>query len=160
MKTIHIYTDGSHLDKQNNGRLGCGGVMVEAGGGLGSKLDEFSQELKPEWLQRYLGTSQVSNPTAEMLGALMALQRFEIPSDADEIIVFADYEGVKAWMTGKWRCKERYIKKIKDEIDQVLIEKALTGKVKFEWVKGHQGKSVLTPGAYWNNVVDLLAKGQ
>lgn len=26
---INIYTDGSHLDKQNNGRLGCGGVMVK-----------------------------------------------------------------------------------------------------------------------------------
>lgn len=161
MKTISIYTDGSHLDKLNNGRLGCGGVMIDNGGpGFGTKLDEFSQELKPEWLQKYLGTSNVSNPTAEMLGALLALQRFDIPKDADEIIVYADYEGVKYWNTGVWRAKESYIKKIKDDIASTLNQKALTGKVRFEWVKGHQSKSILTSGAYWNNIVDLLAKGQ
>ena len=39
MKIIDIYTDGSHLDKLNNGRLGCGGVMVDRT--TGKLLDEF-----------------------------------------------------------------------------------------------------------------------
>ena len=49
---IEIYTDGSHLDKQNNGRLGCGGVMVDRriGNGVGKLLDEFSDELPPSYM--------------------------------------------------------------------------------------------------------------
>jgi ribonuclease HI len=74
MEKIDIYTDGSQLDKQNNGRLGCGGVMIQSG----KLVDEFSVEIKPEWLRENYGTDKVSNPSAEMLGLLMALRNFEL----------------------------------------------------------------------------------
>ena len=150
---IDIYTDGSHLDKQNNGRLGCGGVMIIEG----KKIDEFSMELKPEWLKSFLGIDKVSNPSAELLGVLMALRNFKLDPRAD-IYIHADYIGVKQWMEGAWKIKEPYIKIIKDEIDSEIKAKKI--KPHFLWVKGHQNKSVLDPDARWNNYVDLLAKGE
>lgn len=156
MRRIDIYTDGSHLDKLNNGRLGCGGVMIDNG----RKVDEFSEELKPEWLRKTIGTDKVSNPTAEMLGVLTALTKFDIPDDA-EVYVYADYIGCKQWNTGQWKIKEPYIKKVKELIDKVIEEKNLQGRINFEWVKGHQGQkaSIMDPHAKWNSVVDKLAKG-
>ena len=160
MKKIDVYTDGSHLDKLNNGRLGCGGIMVDrSAGGLGKELDRFSMELKPEYMKQEFGADKCSNPTAEMVGALMALRNFNFPPDT-EIIIKADYSGVREWYMGTWKIKEPYIKKIKEEIDKEIKKKGLEGRIRFEWVKGHQNKSCMDSDAYWNNMVDLLAKGQ
>ena len=163
MRNINIYTDGSHLNKQSgHGRLGCGGVMVEdTGEGFGKLLDKFSKELLPADLERDYGSSEVSNPTAEMIGALDALRIFDIPKDA-EVTMFADYQGVQAFNLGTWKCKEEYIKKIKDLTAQVIKEKHLEGRIKWAWVKGHQTKAVIKTNrdAYWNDQVDALAKGQ
>lgn len=160
-KNIKIYTDGSHLDKQNNGRLGCGGVMVEADGkSFGKLVDSFSKELKSEELKKTIGTDKVSNPTAELLGVLTAIQQFNIPKGA-EVTIYADYLGVKSWMNGSWKVKEPYIKKTKELIEKEIDKKGLKGRVNYEWVKGHQGKkaSVINSDAYWNDQVDSLAKG-
>ena len=163
MRKILIYTDGSHLNKQSgHGRLGCGGVMVEdSGEGFGKLIDKFSKELLPAELERDYGSSEVSNPTAEMIGALEALRNFNIPPDA-EVIMYADYQGVQAFNQGTWKCKEPYIKKIKEETDKVIKEKHLEGRLKWAWVKGHQTKAVIKTNrdAYWNDQVDSLAKGQ
>lgn len=155
MSKIDIYTDGSHLDKQNNGRLGCGGVMIVDG----KLVDKFSVELKPTWLVSNYGSSTVSNPTAEMLGLLTALTQFDIPS-GEIVTIHADYLGVKSWMEGTWKIKEPYLKKIKFDIDKIIKKKGLLGKIEYKWVKGHQKASVLDPDAMWNNFVDKLAKGE
>lgn len=160
MKNIRIiYTDGSHLDKQHGGRLGAGGVMVKPmPGQMGINVGEFSQELTPEFVKTF-GGDNCSNPTAEMLGALLALRAFkEQLKQVDEVILKADFLGVREWNMGNWKCKEPYIKKIKEEIDKEIQEQGLKGKIKFEWVRGHQ--KGMTPDVYWNNYVDLLAKGQ
>lgn len=160
---ISIYTDGSHLDKQNGGRLGCGGVMVDttSPGNHGKLLGEFSEELTPEWLKKNIGTDKVSNPTAELIGVLYAIQKFKIPAGTKSIIIYADYIGVKEWMNGKWKTKEAYIKKVKDEIEKELAKTGLKRDLfKFEWVKGHQKQSTLNKDAYWNDYVDKLAKGE
>lgn len=150
---IEVYTDGSHLDKQNNGRLGCGGVMVDGF----KKIAEFSEELKSDWLIKNYRTDKVSNPTAEMLGVLMALRKFDFP-EGEEIVIKSDYQGVPAWLQGQWRVKEPYLQAIKNDIEYEIRRKGLTGRVSFQWVKAHQ-KGV-TKEAYWNNYVDLLAKGK
>ena len=54
MKQFDIYIDGSHLDKQNNGRLGVGGVLVDlndSGNKMGKLLNKFSTELTPEYMK-------------------------------------------------------------------------------------------------------------
>ena len=158
MKIIDIYTDGSHLDKLNNGRLGCGGVMVErTDNGYGKVLQEFGKELEKDFLIKKYGTDNCSNPTAEMLGVLVALTEFRIPIGS-EVIIHADYIGVKEWMNGNWKIKEPYIAKVKSEIDEIIRRKGIN--ISFDWVKAHQPKSSLNRDAYWNNYVDLLAKGQ
>lgn len=159
-KIIKIYTDGSHL-KRTTGRIGCGGLMCDvSGGGLGKELDHFSVELTKEYLLSEFGTADVSNPTAEMVGALEALRRFNIPSDTDEIIMLQDYLGVMSWNTGTWKIKAPYIRKIKSDIDREIKRKGLSGKISWQWVKAHQGKSVLDPDAIRNNQADKLAKGE
>lgn len=163
-----IFTDGSHLEKNKkmNGRLGCGGVLVCRGNGgvgslgRGSLVGQFGKELAPDYLKKEFGADECSNPTAEMIGVLQAIMEFgpSIPKDA-QITVYADYIGVKFWMEGKWRIKEPYIKKVKEAIDRAIKDQHLTGRIKYEWVKGHQSPSA-NREAYWNNVVDGLAKGE
>lgn len=159
MKIRHIYTDGSHFKgKGGSGRLGIGGVIVDPEKGPnGKELGNFSVEILPEFMKLHYGTADTSNPTMEILAALQALDEFKGLIDEDTLVVmYQDYLGVSSWMTGKWRITKPYIRKIKEEIDKTIRDRNLT--VKWEWVRGHQ-KSTSTE-AYWNNVVDSLAKGE
>lgn len=152
---VDIYTDGSHLDKQHGGRLGCGGVMIDADEKI---LAEFSQELSPDYMKITFGADTCSNPTAEMVGILMALFRFEKElKGKSEIIIHSDYMGCQEWMAGRWKIKEPYIQRIKDDIDSEIARQGLKGKIKFVWVKGHQRGD--SKDARWNNYVDERAKG-
>lgn len=164
MKQYDIYIDGSHLDKQNNGRLGIGGVIVDLSGpGMGRKIDEFSMELNPEYMNITFGATKCSNPSAELTALLFALYNFKkLIKQADLIVVHADYIGVKSWMEGAWKIKEPYIVRIKNDIDSEIIKQGLTGKILYSWVRGHQSASAVktNPDAYWNNYVDRLAKGE
>jgi len=149
MKTIDIYTDGSHL-KHTTGRIGVGGVMIKDD----KPISEFSKYISPEYLKFMYGTSDCSNPTAEMLAVLIALQSFSKELKKYDMIVFhADYLGVKNWMEGNWKVKAPYIQAIKNDITEEIKRQGLTNKVKFEWVKGHSGQK-------WNEYVDKLAKGE
>jgi ribonuclease HI len=151
---VDIYTDGSHFKQK--GRLGCGGVILVDG----NLVDEFSLELTPAYLREIIHTSDVSNPTTEMMGVLQALRKFNIPKRATEINIYTDYEGVSCWLGGKWKINKPYIKILHDLIQEEIKEKGLKEKTKFLWVKGHQRKSVMDPKARWNNYVDKLAKGE
>lgn len=153
MKKYTIYTDGSQLDKQHHGRLGCGGVILDE---FGKLKDKFGEELTSDYMLKSYQTEDCSNPTMEMMGVLKALQNFNI-EPGSEITLKADYLGVREWNTGKWKINKPYIKKIYSQIQKTIKDKKL--KVKFEWVKGHQSKSIMDSDAYWNNYVDKLAKG-
>lgn len=158
MKIRYIYTDGSHFKgKGGSGRLGIGGVIIDPYiGPNGKELAHFSMEILPKFVQTHYGTADVSNPTMEILAALQALDEFKDEVDSNtRIIMRQDYLGVSSWMTGKWKITKPYILKIKEEIDKIIRDRGLT--VEWQWVKGHQ-KSTSTE-AYWNNVVDGLAKG-
>lgn len=157
MKTVHIYTDGSHLDKQHNGRLGCGGVLV-----VDDKLvDTFGIELSSDYMNKKFGSSTCSNPSAELVAVYFALLAFEkYLKGVDSIIIHADYVGVGNWMTGAWKTKEDYIKNIKTLVESEIKKQNLVSKIKYSWVKGHQINPQPGTDAYWNNFVDKLAKGK
>lgn len=163
MKQYDIYIDGSHLDKQNNGRLGAGGVLVNLSSGnsdYGELLNKFSMELSPEYMKFNFGSDHCSNPSAELTALLCALYQFKGSYGSDDkIVVHADYLGVKEWMTGAWKIKEPYIARIKSEIDKEINKQGLKGRIEYKWVKGHQ-KISNDPDTYWNNYVDSLAKGK
>lgn len=153
MRQVIIYTDGSHFKGRGSGRLGCGGVMIVDG----KVVDKFSIEASTDFLLKEYGTTQVSNPTMEMLGALTALRCFKKNFKAgDKITLKADYMGVRDWCTGKWKTKESYIKALKDDILAEIRNQHLD--LTFEWVKGHQKGD--SEDVIFNNMVDLLAKGE
>ena len=154
MRSVTIYTDGSHFKGgAGSGRLGCGGVFVVGG----RVVDKFSLEATPKFLLDNYKTTQVSNPTMEMLGALIALRQFKDKfQPGDKIVLKADYMGVRDWCTGKWKTKETYIKAIKEDILKEIKEQHLD--LTFEWVKGHQ--KGYSEDVVFNNMVDLLAKGE
>lgn len=156
MKRLTIYTDGSHL-KHTSGRLGIGGVLLDD---FDNILSEFSEELSIEWLRERYGTSDVSNPTCEMLANLYALVKFrDLIKGCSSLTMKADYEGVQKWNTGIWKARLPYIKAIKDQTTEEIERQGLKGKIHFEWVKGHQKKSILSRDSRWNDYVDKLAKG-
>lgn len=167
MKQFDIYIDGSHLDKQHNGRLGIGGVLVDlndkTGGttnGMGKLINKFSIELTPEYMKLSFGADKCSNPSAELTALLYALYQFKGSyGPNDKVIVHADYLGVREWMMGNWKIKEPYIARIKADIDKEIHNQSLQGRIEFKWVKGHQ-KDNTNPDVYWNNFVDSLAKGE
>ena len=159
MKTYVVYTDGSDF-KRTSKRLGIGGILIDPskGGDYGQKIGEFSEELDRQDILMNYGTDQCSNPFAEMVAVYRAIQRFSaVFKPGDHVIFFADYEGVSAWLSGRWKAKLPYIIQIKDEILNAIKSSRWTAE--FKWVKGHQPKSILTPEAYWNGEVDKLAKG-
>jgi ribonuclease HI len=164
MKRFDIYIDGSHLDKQNNGRLGIGGVLVDLSGpGMGKLVNEFSIELIPEYMKLTFGADKCSNPSAELTALLISLQKFKkLYGTSDIVVVHADYIGVKSWMEGSWKIKEPYIARIKNDIDEEINKQGLRGRISYEWVKGHQSSNAIktNPDAFWNNYVDQLAKGE
>ena len=113
MSKLKIYTDGSHL-KHTTGRLGVGGIIVKDD----KIIDEFSKEVSTDYLKLSYGTSDVSNPTCEMLAALHALYYFKNDINAhDTIELYADYQGVSSWLNGTWKINKPYIQKIKDDIN-------------------------------------------
>lgn len=163
-RDIVIYTDGSHL-KHTTGRLGVGGVMIEKT--TNKIIHEFSKEVLVDYLKLTYGTSDVSNPTCEMLAIYWALVEFKKYIKENDIVTFkCDYQGVPAWIAGgdkknkipAWKINKPYIQKIKDDIVKQIYKQGLDGRANFEWIRGHQkGNST---DAIWNNYVDLLAKGQ
>lgn len=159
-KCLDIYIDGSHLDKQNNGRLGIGGVIVDfSSDKKGILIQKFSYELTNTYMKQAFGADSCSNPSAELTALLMALREFKtVIKNVPNINVHADYLGVKEWMTGNWKIKEPYIQNIKSSIDSEIIDQNLRGRINYLWVKGHQSSDT-SVDAYWNNYVDKLAKG-
>lgn len=155
MSKLRIYTDGSHL-KHTTGRLGIGGVLVDEND---KELQRFSTEISLEYLKVAYDTSDVSNPTCEMLAVLWALLEFKKQiKPQDTVTVKADYVGVREWNTGKWKITKPYIQRIKDDISQEINKQNLRGRIDFEWVKGHQTDN--SSDTKWNNVVDKLSKGE
>lgn len=161
-KLYKIYIDGSHMDKQHDGRLGVGGLLVDSTKKvpIGELISSFSYPLDRNQIEKSYGTRDCSNPTAELLALLIALGSFEniLKNRSNKFIVYADYLGVSKWMNGDWRIKEPYIQKIKKDIDNKITKLNLKGRIAFGWVKGHQ-EIDLNVDSYWNAQADLLAKG-
>ena len=149
-----IYTDGSDL-KHTTKRMGIGGVLVDE---KGKEIGRFSKELDRDYILEAYKTKDCSNPFAEMVAVKEAIINFsdKITTPA-KITIKCDYMGVICWINGEWRTKAPYIKKVKEEIIE-LLSKRKDWEVEFKWIKGHL--SVMDKDSYFNNLVDKLAKGK
>lgn len=154
LNSYTIYTDGSDFKKTTR-RLGTGGIIID--NNTKEIIGQFSEELDRNQIMASYGTSECSNPFAEMMAVKVALMKFASLIEGKALIILkADYIGVKEWNTGHWKTKEPYIKKIKEEIQDIINHSPWT--VDFQWVKGHQ--SLMSDDAKYNNMVDKLAKGE
>ena len=151
-----IYTDGSDL-KHTTHRMGIGGILVDPG--KDTVLDQFSEELPLKYLKFKYGTSDCSNPTAEMIAVKRALEIWTRKfKPGDHIDMYQDYLGVSEWLQGTWKAKKPYIKTLVTEIHGIL--RKLQVHVDWHWVKAHQGSRATSKEAAYNEVVDKLAKGE
>lgn len=149
-----IYTDGSDL-KHTSRRLGIGAILLGPGG---TELDRFGETLERSDMLARFGSDDVSNPTAEMVAALVALRRWGKLLNHKSVTLKADYLGVTKWNTGEWRTKAPYIKEIKNQIQAELKKNFID--VTWSWIPGHQSKTpIYGSEAYWNDQTDKLAKG-
>lgn len=151
MRTIDIFTDGSHLKGLNgSGRLGIGGIMVDKG----RLVNQFSEIVDPIVIKEKFDTSDVSNPTMELYAVLRSLENFISDLTEDDYINFyADYKGVSEWLNGTWKINKPYIREIYNQITSIVINKNLH--VKYNWVNGHSGGTDYY--SMWNSRADSLA---
>lgn len=150
-----IFIDGSHIKHRTNShnRLGIGGLLLDSEENI---LDQFSEEITREYMKYEFDADDCSNPTMEMLAALFALRNFHpFMPDRSRVTIYADYMGVSKWMRGEWKAKAPYIVKIIEKVREIQKQRKL--KIKWEWVKGHQGgENILS---HFNELTDLLARG-
>lgn len=164
---IIIYTDGSHkkqsLVNKRIKRFKDENVKSDEHIGYGAfceynnKIYKLSGVCDDKCFEVYnieKGT-KISNPTAEFIAfteVLKSLSRASNPgNDFDRVkITFRiDYEGIRKWMCGEWKCKKPYIKNIKEYADRVIqINKF---EINFEDVKSHSNEK-------GNDMADGLAK--
>jgi ribonuclease H-related protein len=153
LNTIEIYTDGSHKKHSLDNYIGFGAFCSYM-----EKEYKLSGDCDKEILLDY-GISpltKISNPTAEFLGfaeILKIISDFSKKNDLKNytFIFKIDYQGVKNWINGSWKCKETYIKKIKQKCDLLLFE--IPSQILIEYVPAHSGNK-------YNDQADELAKSK
>lgn len=151
-----IYTDGSDL-KHTTHRMGVGGILVDTA--QGKILDQFSEEIPLKYLKLRYGTTDCSNPTAEMIAVRRALEIWSRKfKPGDHIDMYQDYLGVSEWLQGTWKAKKSYIKDLTDEIHEAI--RKLRIHIDWHWVKAHQARRGASQEAIYNDLVDRLAKGK
>lgn len=126
-----LYVDGSYM----NGKCGSGWVLVDDNNNI---VKKYSTKLTSD-----CGMHQV---TGEIYALLDGLEFCNVNGIKD-VEVYFDYLGVRNWITGEWRAKNKYTQQY-SEIGRHLVNLM---NVKFIKVKSHSGD-------YFNDLADSLAK--
>lgn len=126
-----LYVDGSFM----NNKCGSGWVLVD---GQNNVVKKSSTRLQSDY-----GMHQV---TGEIYALLDGLE-FCLNNGIKDVEIYFDYLGVKNWITGEWRAKNKYTQQYA-EIGRYLVNSM---NVKFIKVKSHSGD-------YFNDLADSLAK--
>ena len=155
---LYGFVDGNHLG-------GVGVVIVEQPADGEAVVHE---ELGMTVVQVFLGAGVRSfdSPTAirqalsalrnilAELGGLYLLLR--LLAEGAAVTVVHDYEGVAAWMQGRWRTKDKTVREIVDACHAVTRERSL--RLTFRHQRGHQSTWLAQDAfAYFNGRVDRLA---
>lgn len=140
---LHVYTDGSHI--KGGGYIGYGAYCEYK-----SVKYYLSGSINDSILSDYgINDNKISNPTAEFLAFAEVIKILSTVNI--KIVFFIDYIGVANWMSGRWKTKASYIKKIKDITKDRIEKNNLLITIKH--VSGHSGN-------YGNNQADLMAKSK
>lgn len=129
------YVDGSFNAKL--GVYGAGAVVFMDGNEEGMIKVNQSGSLKEFVSAR--------NVAGEVLAVVMVIKGAETISDVEQITIYYDYDGIKCWPSGDWRCFAPISKYYKSYMDTVKIP------IVFKKVKAHSGVPL-------NEMADALAK--
>ena len=130
------YVDGSFTPK-NPTKYGCGVLLIEPNG---NEIEISYANSNPEAVK-------LRNVAGECSASMKAMAE-AIEMGYKELIIYHDYTGVSAWITGEWQCKNGITKTYKEFYDKLIKDKL---EVHFVKVKGHSGDE-------YNERVDKLAK--
>jgi ribonuclease HI len=121
----YAFTDGNH-------RGGIGVALVRRNHDSTTEIRELSgtvQQVAPHLAPH---VERLRNPLAELVALFVALAE----GDRDDLVVVHDYEGVGAWMEGRWRTRDAVIAEAVARCRDLVAERGL--RVAFRWQRGHQ----------------------
>jgi len=155
---IHAFVDGNHL-----GGVGVAIVERKAGGdpevveALGLTVHEvFTGAGLPSLSSRreIAGALNRLRTVLAELGALhMALR---LVPEASAVTIVHDYEGVGAWLEGRWKAKDPMVAEIVEACRRLIAARHLT--VRFRRQRGHAASwAGRDDFAHFNGVADRLA---
>lgn len=149
-RMVIIYTDGSKRTSVNHRGSGCYCRFNDKDFGMSLP---FTKELQIKYEIKDEDFDKLSSPTLEYLALAEVLWSFiQIKAEKFDILVVADYIGVKCWTDGSWKAEVDYVIKIRNVVKKIidfLATKQIN--VKIRHVKGH---SLI----FGNELSDLYAK--
>ena len=149
-RIVIIYTDGSKRKSVSHRGSGCYCRFNDKDFGMSLP---FTKELQIKYEIKDEDFDKLSSPTLEYLALAEVLWSFiQIKAEKFDILVVADYIGVKCWTDGSWKAEVDYVIKIRNVVKKIidfLATKQIT--VKIRHVKGH---SLI----FGNELSDLYAK--
>lgn len=155
---LYAFVDGNHLG-------GVGVVLVTQGQTGSLTVTELSTSVQEVFAGADLpglrtaadiesALARLRNVLGELAGLFQALRR--VPAQAAVTIVH-DYEGVGAWLSGRWKTKDPTVREIVEACRRLISAKQLA--VSFRHQPAHQGTAAGRHDfAFYNRRADALAR--
>lgn len=132
---VEAYVDGSYMKNM----CGSGAVILIPNIDTPIKLSSCSADTNAVKLRN------VAGEITAVVNVLKALE--QLPVKIDELKIYYDYQGIDAWVTGKWRANNSFTQVYRDIVRQYQQKYRIT----FQKVKAHSGNK-------YNEMADMLAK--
>jgi ribonuclease HI len=154
---LYAFVDGNHLG-------GVGVVLVDAGGEEPTVVDALGMTVRDVFMgggvaslaaPKAIATAliRLRNILAELAALYLALR---IGPEGAALTVVHDYEGVGAWMTGRWKTKDPLVAEIVAACTALASARRLT--LTFRHQRGHQSSwAGRDDFAHFNARADALA---
>lgn len=130
------YVDGSYTTN-NPTKYGCGLILIEPNG----------NEIEFSYANDNKQAVKLRNVAGECSSSMFAMNK-AIEMGYKELIIYYDYIGVQAWITGEWKCKNDITKAYKNFYETYVKDRLIVNFVK---VKGHSDDE-------YNDKADRLAR--
>lgn len=154
---LYAFVDGNHLG-------GVGVVIVDAAGDTPTVLEELGLTVtevlaggavrslaEPRAIAAAL--ARLRNVLAELAGLYLALR---LVPEGSAVTIVHDYEGVGAWMTGRWKTRDPLVAEVVSACASLATTRRLT--LAFQHQRGHQSAwAGRDDFAHFNARADALA---